>query len=124
MIYGGTANNVTCVQVNFNVSSGNINANQTLYYNGAPFSTSYQFQVSNSSNAVWTLNGDNLDWVAVDLVQYQWGVLAVQGEQSAFFFSRNNNVSSTILNAEIALLQKEGYTINSGDYVLLNNTAC
>lgn len=107
-------NPISCVELDIHVDHDNNNGTwlQTAVVSGNRFQQTVAFTSNNASN-VWSVNGTNFDWVAVDPVSKSWFVGAVDGFQTAFLMAKQKSVSNLILNANILLLTGEGYSVNA-----------
>jgi lipocalin len=107
------------------MNNGSLQVNITIGYEGQFQSTIAAINPS-QNGAVWTPadgNGGSLEWVAADIVGYTWATLAAGSEQGAAILSRNPTMSNTLVVSQVALLQKEGYSITNNNYFVVPNTA-
>jgi lipocalin len=97
--------------------------NSTITFNGGDPNTN-DWKVSHNGS-VWTTPEDNpYDWVAVDPTNLSWGTFASQEDIVVLLVSRTPTLSNAIVQSQVALLQKEGYSINSTNYVIIPNNHC
>ena len=101
-------------------TSVQIDASVTVF--GQVSTTVATVEVS-ENGAVWS-NGDaSTAWVALDSENGSWATFGSIGEEGAGIVSRTPSLSASVVQSQIALLQEQGYSINSSDIYLFNN-AC
>jgi len=98
------------------VNSTYVTAVRTVINNGKTSVDQLNFTVS-KNGAVWTTSeGEVLDWVGLDANNYAWGTVGKEASQGAVILSRTQNLSKSVIIAQLGLLAKEGYQITTTNY--------
>lgn len=116
----------TCFTWNITVEGSDINVIWENLIDDRLVTFSDQYDIEGSPNSIWTevSTGNQLVWLDLDPISGSWALFANMDCQQAYLFSRNDNINTDILNAQISLLQNEGYGINDSNYYLIINDNC
>lgn len=120
------ASDFSCYTLTFYIDSdlrgGSIQ--ESIIYKNQSYNDATNFEVAFYSTK-WNVGyGLHWTWVALDPVSQSWGTLADDDRQAAFLLSRTTNISNVVLNAQIALLKSEGYSVNSTNFFDYSQAAC
>lgn len=75
-----------------------------------------------SNQGVWTHTAGDVtdiadDWIAVDLVNYQWATMCQKEEACCYIYSRTTTLEQSIIDAQIALCEAQGFDMKNAKHI-------
>jgi hypothetical protein len=117
-------NPITCWTFDITINGDTAQIVSTSYYFENQTSSTSNYQITNNS-AVWIDGSDttlDIDWLYLQPFTNQFALIGSVNSQSAFYLSRSNSLSNTLVSAFTVLLKNEQYEVNSENVLTISDT--